>query len=157
MSKKISLVDIKKDVKKYDQQKRIDLNEDTFVVIYPHFSPSKMAELIKEMVTDKLRAEEAGIDFDKVNMSDWFLFNIIYKFADLGIPSKIEKKVQAFNVLIDWEYFGQVIEAFPQESIKAFEKAFLQFKDNLDVILDNKELVNDEVLDGLLKQEELSE
>jgi hypothetical protein len=153
MSKKISLVDIKNENKVYDQKKRIDLSEDAYVVIYPHFSPTKITELIKEMITDQQRAEEVGIKFDQINMSDWFLFNIIYKFADLGIPSEIKKKVQAFAHLIDYKYFGQIIESFPQESIKSFEESFFRFKENFDLLTKENGLLNDDVIEELLEKE----
>lgn len=138
MSKKISLVDIKNDNKVYSQKKRIELDENSHAFIYPHFAPSKQAELIKEMITDSQRAKEAGIDFDKINMADWSLFNIIYKFADLGIPSEIKKKVQAFYLLVDWKYFGKIIESFPQESIDEFTQTFLRFSENFKTVLEGQ-------------------
>jgi hypothetical protein len=141
MAKKLTLVDIKNENKRYSEKKRIDLSEDEYVVIYPYFAPTKMSELIQEMVSDKQRATEAGLEFDKINMGDWFLFNIVYKFADLGIPSDIKKKIAAFNVLVDWKHFGKIVESYPQESINSLEDAFLNFKDNFE-LLTKQDLTN---------------
>lgn len=157
MAKKISLVDIKNDNKAYDQKKRIDLSDEEYVVIYPYFSPSKVAELIKEMITDQQRANGAGIKFDHINMGDWFLFNIVYKFADLGIPSDIKKKVQAFAHLIDYKHFGKIIDSFPQESMKSLEESFLRFSENFDLLLKENGIVSDEKIDELLEKENITQ
>lgn len=151
--KKLTLTDIKNEIKVFDQKKRVDLSDDFYVVIYPHFSPTKLTELIKEMVTDKLRAEEAGLDFEKINIADWVLFSIIYKFADLGIPSEIKKKIQAFAQLIDSKYFGKIIESFPKESIKEFEETFMRFNENFQELLKANQKVDDKTIDELLKKE----
>lgn len=157
MAKKISLVDIKNDNKVYDQKKRIDLSEDEYVVIYPHFSPTKIAELIKEMVTDEQRANGAGIKFDHINMGDWYLFNVVYKFADLGIPSDIKKKIQAFAHLIDYKHFSKIVDSFPQESMKSLEESFLRFSENFDLLLKENGIVSDEKIDELLEIENITQ
>jgi hypothetical protein len=153
MTKKLTLVDIKNQNKVYEQKQRIELSDEFHLFIYPHFSPTKISELIKEMVTDGQRATEAGIDFDKINMGDWFMFNVIYKFADLGIPSEIKKKVQAFTYLIDSDFFGKIVESFPQESIKKLEESFLRFQANFELLLKENGLITDENIDELLEKE----
>jgi hypothetical protein len=150
MSKKLTLNDIKNENKVYSIKKKITLSGDFHVNIYPNFSPSKITELIKEMVTDKQRAEDAGLNFDDINMGDWVLFNIIYKFADLGIPSDILKKVEAFTILIDSEHFSEIINEFPQESIDKLNKAFARFRENFDFIMKNQGM---EQIDSLLEDE----
>lgn len=132
MSKQLKLVDIKNENKIYNEKKKVELSDKYFVYIYPHFSPIKITELINEILTDPQRAKEVGIDFDKINITDWGLFNIIYKFADLGIPSEIKKKVQAFSEIMNSEYWTKIIEAFPVESIN-------KFKESLDIISANIE------------------
>ncbi|WP_080845555.1 hypothetical protein [Cytobacillus gottheilii] len=151
MSKKITLTDIKNDNKAYSQKKRVELSDDSHVFIYPHFSPTKMAELSKELATDAIRAKEAGIDFEKINLTDWSLYSIIYKFADLGIPSEIKKKVQAFQLLVDWKHFGDLIEAFPKESIKEFENYFMRFQQGVFEVLDrDKENLSTEKVENIV-------
>jgi hypothetical protein len=151
MSQKLNLSLIKSENKKFEQKQRIDLSDKYHVFIYPHFSPIKTSELIKEMITDKERAEQAGIDFGKINMADWVLFNIIYKFADLGIPSEIKKKVQAFTELVNYEFYGKIIESFPQESLKNLQESIMRFKDNLDLLVKNEQGEVD--IDKLLEKE----
>ncbi|PLR99647.1 hypothetical protein [Bacillus sp. T33-2] len=154
MSKKLTLNDIKNENKVFSQKKKIELSDDYHVFIYPHFSPTKIAELIKEMVTDKIRAEDAGINFNEIHMADWVLYNIIYKFTDLGIPSEIKKKVQAFAYLVDSQYFGTIIESFPQESIKKFTDSFAKFKENFDLVMKSQDMSVEEIV-GLLKEDEV--
>jgi hypothetical protein len=153
MSKKLTLADIKNQIKVYEQKQRIELSDDFHLFIYPHFSPSKIGELIKEMVTDPQRAKDAGIDFDEINMGDWFLFNVIYKFADLGIPSEIKKKVQAFSYLVDSEFFGKIIDSFPQESIHKIEESFNNFQENFNAILQESGYVPEDKIDELIEVE----
>ena len=152
-SKKLTLTDIKNENKIYEQKKRVELSDNYHVFIYPNFSPVKIKDLIKELVNDPQRATDAGLNFDNINMGDWFLFNVIYKFSDLGIPSEIKKKIQAFTYLMDSAYYEQIINAFPQESLKKINDAFLRFKENLDLLMKENGIVNDKVIDGLLEKE----
>lgn len=152
-SKKLTLTDIKNEVKVFEDKKRVQLSEGFHVFIYPHFSPTKIAELIKEMVTDNERAEKAGIDFEKINQGDWYLFNIIYKFADLAIPSEIKKKIQAFTYLIESEHFGKIIESFPKESLTKLEQSLNRFKENFELLMKENGIVSDEKIDELLNKE----
>lgn len=145
MTKKITLTDIKNSNKVYTKREKIVLSDDSHVFIYPHFSPTKMSELIKEMLLDSENAKKEGIDFEKINMADWSLFSIIYKFADLGIPSDIKKKVEAFHLLVDWEHFGKIIESFPEESIKKFTDTFINFSKNIDTLLKSKDIELEEI------------
>lgn len=156
-SKKLTLTDIKNENKVYEQKKRIELSDDFHVFIYPNFSPTKIREVIKEILTDPQRAKDAGLNFDDINMGDWFLFNVIYKFAELGIPSDIKKKVQAFTYLIDSKYYEQIINAFPKDSIKKINESFLRFKENLDVLIKENGLLHDAAIDELLKEENITQ
>jgi hypothetical protein len=154
MGKKITLADIKNQNKVYEQKQKVELSDGNYLFIYPNFSPTKMAELIKEVVTEPQLAKDKGIDFDKINTGDWYLFNIICKFSDLVIPSNIEKKVQAFKELIDWEYFGALIDSFPKESIKKLDEAFTRFKENFEILMKENGLVTEEKLDELIEIEQ---
>lgn len=152
-SKKLTMTDVKNEVKVFEEKKRVELSDNFHVFIYPHFSNTKIAELIKEMITDNERAEKAGIDFENINSGDWYLFNIIYKFADLAIPSEIKKKVQAFTYLIESEHFSKIVESFPKESLTKFEQALKRFKENFELLMKENGLVSDEKIDELLNKE----
>lgn len=138
MPKKLNLSDIKKENKIYEQKQKVELSDEYFVNIYPNFSPKKVSELIKEMITDRERAEEIGIDFDEIPMGDWSLFNIVYKFTDLGIPSDIKSKVLAFNELINYEHYGKIIAAFPQESLIKLQDMVNRFNENLELLVEKE-------------------
>lgn len=142
MSKKLTLIDIKNENKIYDQKEKVILSDEFYVNIYPNFSPIKISELIREILTDPQRAKDAGIDFDKINITDWGLFNLIYKFADLNIPSDIQKKVQAFNEIMNSDYWTKIIEAFPEESINKFKEALDNISSNLETLVKNNQAEN---------------
>jgi hypothetical protein len=112
VSKKLTLKDLKNENKIYDQKKKVTLSDEYYVNIYPYFSPIKISEYINETLTDPQRAKEAGIDFDKISLEDWSLFNIIYKFTDLGIPNEIDKKVKAFTDIANSKYWEKIISSF---------------------------------------------
>jgi hypothetical protein len=117
MAKKLTMTDIKNENKKYTEKKKVVLSDEYYVHIYPNFSPESISELINEIISDSQRAKEVGINFDKISTSDWSIFNVIYKFTDLGIPTDIKRKVQAFTEIMNSEYLVKIIEAFPVESI----------------------------------------
>jgi hypothetical protein len=148
MSKKLTLTDIKNENKIYDQKKKVTLSDEYYVYVYPNFSPIKISELIREVLTDPQRAKDADINFDEINMADWGLFNIIYKFTDLGIPNDIKKKVQAFTEIMNSEYWGKIIESFPQESIQKITDSLNRFSENFESIVkentDVDKLLDDE-------------
>ena len=154
MSKKLTLSAIKESNKKYTQKKRVELSDGTHLFIYPHFSQPDKIALIKEIMTNAVEAKEAGIDLDSLNFSDWTAFNLIYKFADLGIPKDIKKKIQTFHELVKYDYFGEIIEAFPQESIDGFTKTTQTFQKNLDKIMEQRGIKLEDALEQASEMEE---
>jgi hypothetical protein len=138
MVKKLTFKDIEKENKLYEKKKKVTLSDEFYVNIYPNFSPIKISEVIRETLTDPQIALDAGIDFSKINLGDWQLFNIICKFTDLGIPSDdIQKKVQAFIEVMNSEYWTKIIASFPKESLNKLDESFDRFKENLDLMLKN--------------------
>jgi hypothetical protein len=132
MSKKLTLKDLKNENKIYDQKKKVTLSDEYYVNIYTHFSPIKIAELIRETLTDPQKAIESGINFDNISIPDWGLFNIIYKFTDLGIPSDIKSKVAAYIEIMNSEYWTKIIESFPEESINKIKESLDRFSANFE-------------------------
>lgn len=116
-SKKLNIGVIEKENKIYEEKVKVDLSNGYYVNIYKNFSPIKINELVREILTDRQRAEESGIDFTEINMKDWGYFNIIYKFSDLGIPSDIKSKVDAFIQVMNFKDWTKILSAFPKESI----------------------------------------
>lgn len=146
MSKKIKLSDIKNDNKKFEEKKKVELSDDYYINIYPNFSNDKIAELINETILDPQRAKESGIDFDKIPLADWGLFNIIYKFSDLDIPSDIKRKVQAFEIVMKSEYWTKIIAAFPEESI-------LKVKESLGIFTENFKMLSRQEIEHELENQ----
>ena len=147
MSKKLTLTDIKNSNKKFTQKKRVDLSDGSHLFIYPYFSPTSKNELIKEIMTEFTKATELGLDFKKINFADWTAFNLIYKYADLGIPKDIKKKIIAFHELLNYELFGEILASFPKESIDGFNETVLQVQQNLNAILQERGIKLDEALE----------
>lgn len=133
MSKKLTLSHLKTKVKEYDLKEKVTLDEETHVNIFPNFSPERIREMIKEMLSDGERAKKANIPFN-VNLIDWGNFNIIKFFTDLGIPNDIDKKLQAFVMLKNTDYFEAIINKFPEDSIKRIEKELDRVNRNLNAI-----------------------
>jgi hypothetical protein len=147
MSKKLTLSGIKESNKKFTQKKRVELSDGSHLFIYPHFSHPDKIDLIKEVMSNMVEAKELGIDLEKLNFSDWTAFNLIYKFADLGIPKDIKKKIQAFHELIKYDCFGEILNAFPQESIDGFTKTTETFQKNLDAIMEQRGIKFEDALE----------
>lgn len=133
-AKKLTLTDIKNETKVYEEKQKVELSDGVFVNIYPNFSPTKISEYIREIVTDPIRAKEVGIDFDGIALSDWSMFNVICKFTDLGIPTDIEKKVDVFLMFADSKRFWEILSSFPAESIAKLTEAANNFKDNQELL-----------------------
>ena len=112
---------------------------------FPNFSPTKVQQLITEILTDKARAEKAGLKFD-VSTSNWGFFNIIKHFTDLGIPDDIEGKLKVYMTLIETEYFSQIIRSFPQESIDMVSEEIRKVTSSLEEFLNMEEEKQQEVL-----------
>lgn len=118
MAKKLNMAIVKENIAKLNEKKKIEFDDGVYVNIYPDFAMSKVSELLKEVLTDELKATEAGIDFSNVNRGDWLMFNIIKKFSDLVVPGDIKKKIQAFIYLRDSDYFLKLVNEYPEESLK---------------------------------------
>jgi hypothetical protein len=131
MGKKLNFKQIETQVSQYSKKQKVTLSDGNYVNIYPNFSPTKVQNMVKEIMSDQIRAEKAGIDFSSIKIDDWGFFNIIKSFCDLDIPSEIEKKVQAFTTLVESDYFTEIISAFPQESLQKVIKALDQTTQNL--------------------------
>lgn len=145
--RKIKLSDIEKSNKIYDHKIKVTLDDNFYINIFPNFSPIKLSELIKETIlTDAQRAKDEGIDFDKITLGDWGLFNIIYKFSDLDIPDDIKSKIQAFETIMNSKYWTNIIAAFPEESI-------LQAKQSLDNFTENYKALSQQEIERILENQ----
>jgi hypothetical protein len=130
MAKKITLKHIENENKKYEKKKKVELPNGDYLYIYPNFSNEKIAELINEHVSDLISAKEEGIELNEKSMRDWGAFNIICKFSELEIPNDIKLKFQAFEQIIKYDYYTDIIAAFPEESFRKVEVAFNNFSEN---------------------------
>lgn len=115
---KLTLNQIQKQVNQYSKKQKVTLGDGNYVNIYPNFSPNTITKMIHETLTDHVRANDAGIDFESIKEDEWGFFNMIKFFSDLDIPSDIKEKVQVFTYLVESDYFVEIIQAFPQESIE---------------------------------------
>ncbi|MEN7437642.1 hypothetical protein AAGV27_21630 [Bacillus velezensis] len=146
-SKKLNLGLIEESVSKYDKKEKVQLTDDVHVFIYPYFSPSRLSNLFKQILSDQKQAEEKGIDFKKINFVDWIAFSLIKEFADLGIPNDIKNKVKWFHSLVESEFFPLILSSFPEESIKKLNGATKMLQDSLDKLSNiSPEEINDLIL-----------
>ncbi|MCY8856517.1 hypothetical protein [Bacillus atrophaeus] len=146
-SKKLNLALIEESVSKYDKKEKVQLTNDVHVFIYPYFSPTRLTNMLTELITDPQNAEEKTIDFKSINPVQWGFFSLIKEFTDLGIPSDIKNKVKWFVKLVDSEFFPMIISSFPEESMKKFGEATKMMQENLDKLSNmNSAEINDLIL-----------
>ncbi|MCE4051900.1 hypothetical protein [Bacillus sp. Au-Bac7] len=136
MANKLTLTEVKKINKKFDEKKRVELPDGNHVFIYPNFSKKDVMNLLGETFTEFAENQKA---FKKINMTDWATFALLYKFADLGIPSVFSKKVLAFDELLRYDHYEDIISAYPAESIKLYEEMMKKFQHNMNTLIDSKE------------------
>ncbi|NCT27063.1 hypothetical protein GXB79_02010 [Bacillus velezensis] len=157
-SKKLNLGLIEESVSKYDKKERVQLTDDVHVFIYPYFSPSRLSNLFKQILSDQKQAEEKGIDFKKINFVDWIAFSLIKEFADLAIPNDIKNKAKWFHNLVDSEFFPLILSSFPEESIKKLNEATKMLQENLDKLSNiSQEEINDLILNKVEEIENSAE
>ncbi|MEC2307608.1 hypothetical protein [Bacillus atrophaeus] len=150
-SKKLNLALIEESVSKYDKKEKVQLTNDVHVFIYPYFSPTRLTNMLTELITDPQNAEEKSIDFKSINPVQWGFFSLIKEFTDLGIPSDIKNKVKWFVKLVDSEFFPMIISSFPEESMKKFGEATKMVQENLDKL---SNMTSEEINDLILKKVE---
>ncbi|MCY8958149.1 hypothetical protein [Bacillus atrophaeus] len=150
-SKKLNLALIEESVSKYDQKEKVQLTNDVHVFIYPYFSPTRLTNMLTELISDPQKAEEKNIDFKSINPVQWAFFSLIKEFTDLGIPSDIKNKVKWFVKLVDSEFFPMIISSFPEESMKKFGEATKMMQENLDKL---SNMTSEEINDLILKKVE---
>ncbi|MCY8934328.1 hypothetical protein MOE21_17215 [Bacillus atrophaeus] len=150
-SKKLNLALIEESVSKYDKKEKVQLTNDVHVFIYPYFSPTRLTNMLTELITDPQNAEEKTIDFKSINPVQWAFFSLIKEFTDLGIPSDIKNKVKWFVKLVDSEFFPMIISSFPEESMKKFGEATKMMQENLDKL---SNMTSEEINDLILKKVE---
>ncbi|ATO29026.1 hypothetical protein ACQGRJ_09630 [Bacillus atrophaeus] len=150
-SKKLNLALIEESVSKYDKKEKVQLTNDVHVFIYPYFSPTRLTNMLTELISDPQKAEEKTIDFKSINPVQWGFFSLIKEFTDLGIPSDIKNKVKWFVKLVDSEFFPMIISSFPEESMKKFGEATKMMQENLDKL---SNMTSEEINDLILKKVE---
>ncbi|MCY8944298.1 hypothetical protein [Bacillus atrophaeus] len=150
-SKKLNLALIEESVSKYDKKEKVQLTNEVHVFIYPYFSPTRLTNMLTELITDPQNAEEKTIDFKSINPVQWAFFSLIKEFTDLGIPSDIKNKVKWFVKLVDSEFFPMIISSFPEESMKKFGEATKMMQENLDKL---SNMTSEEINDLILKKVE---
>ncbi|PRS77196.1 hypothetical protein C6Y03_01045 [Bacillus sp. LNXM65] len=141
-TKAVNLTTLGELTKKYDEKKKVQLNDEFHLYIYPEFAPSKIAEVLKELNTDYFNGDKNGLKINEIVMTDWLYFLVIKKFTNLKISNSLKSKMSAYINLVDSGLMGQIMMSFPEESIqkvldhiKSVEDAVDQF---IDSDLDNK-------------------
>ncbi|MEM5009244.1 hypothetical protein WKH57_00855 [Niallia taxi] len=153
MSKKLTLSTIKESNKKYSQKKRIDLPDGNHVFIYPDFSPTKTVEFVRELLMEYLNKEDNGLSKTKIDLNSWTVLSLLYKFADLGIPSDTKKKILAFNELLEYEYTPLIIGGFTTESINKLKATMDNIVKNIDLLAKEQNLNDSDLIEQVIKTE----
>lgn len=120
--KQLTFSQVKKDSKKYKEKIRVELDNGEFYVdIYPNFEPKKIKAMMFDIGQVFNFASENNIDLPNEVIYDFIYCFIIKHFSSIPSPTDHRKLIQGFIDLINSDYFIQIVEAYPQESV---EKVF---------------------------------
>ncbi|MCY7479793.1 hypothetical protein [Bacillus safensis] len=136
-TKAVNLTTLGELTKKYDEKKKVQLNEEFHLYIYPEFAPSKIAEVLKELNTDYFNGGKNGLKIDEIAMTDWLYFLIIKKFTSLKIPNSLKSKMSAYINLVDSGLMGQIMMSFPEESIQKVLDHIKSVEDAVEQLVDS--------------------
>lgn len=135
MSKKLNLTAIKDSNKKYKEKKRIELSDGSHLFIYPHFSKPDMLELFRNVFEEYNNLENKKL-MKNISMGLWTSFSMVAKFTDLGIPQTgIKNRILAFNELLTYDLYDEILSSFPEESINRFNEVGESYYSALDELL----------------------
>ena len=153
MSKKLTLTAIKDSNKKFSQKQRVDLPDGNHAFIFPHFSPTKLMDLIKELLLEYVDQDKNGIKKSGIDFNTWTALSLLYKFADLGIPSDVKKKIVAFSELIEYDHTGDIMSSFPKESIDKLKTTMENIQKNMDLLIAEGKISAESAIDQAVKME----
>ena len=153
----ISINDLASEVEIYDQTVSFDVEvngEEMEIKYYPYFKPTKINELIEELIWFYQKAKEEGIEIQDKRFPEIVMFFILRHFTDLqfGEPKNAERLFKEFNIVVNsalFKFFSE--EAFLSSSVKdVFEKVNDVVKNNeilsaqMQTIVDVNKEVTDE-------------
>lgn len=110
------------------------------VVIEPKFKPSKIQQLIQELIEKSEYAEQNGFI---INVVDYMFILLLKHFTDIKFSDKYEKQIQMMQVLVDLNYFERIISEFDQSEIDKLTQIFQNNVDNISKLLDKNQGVEE--------------
>ena len=132
-TKSLSLATLKKtDAQKFGSKKQIIIDGYSLVVDEA-FRPTKVQELVSEYLDKVLYVTQNEIEFSK--WFDYILLLMVRHFTSLEIPSDFESQVSAWKLLIDTDYFVQILDALNQEEMQKVWNAIKDANDVQDQII----------------------
>jgi len=118
MSKKLTLQVLKNDAKKYEKKEKVQLTEDIHAYIYPHFSPTKVKDMLIEFLIDFDQAKREKLDLESVGRQEWLFFMIVKTFTDLEISPHLKNKLNTYLQIRDSDIYPLILNSFPVESVE---------------------------------------
>ena len=122
MSQKLNLQALKSNAKKYDKKEKVQLNNDFHVYVYKHFAPSKVVDMLVELLTDYEESKKQKLGLESISRQDWLYFMIIKTFTDLNISPVLKNKIATYLQIRDSDIYPLLTFAFPKESYERVVK-----------------------------------
>jgi hypothetical protein len=119
MTKQLGVTKIKNDNKKYSVIKRVEIDEDTYLDIYPNMKPTEVNEVISEFMDLVPLAVKNKIDINDKIFGLFLDAVTVNHFSKLNLSKKDPVKyIQNLLGLInlDNEGFRKILEAFPPDT-----------------------------------------
>lgn len=118
MTKQLTLSEIKKQDKQFENKKRILLGEsgEYYVDINIKFRPTLIQQMIAELTDKMLQIKEQNIEFKYMDI--YSLLLLIKYFTSFKVPDELSEQIKVLELLIDGGYFGAIVNEFDEEELK---------------------------------------
>lgn len=117
--KKLTLAQIKKENKKYDEMVKVTFEDNTYLHINRYFSPIKIDAMLQSFAETLQSAEKAGVFFQENKIVDFLMLHVFKHFSslDTDIPDDLETKLIVFNELMKSNYAEKLVESYDPEQL----------------------------------------
>lgn len=117
-AKNLTLAKAKQKAQQFNERKLVHLDDNYSIEVDKKFAPSKIqlfsviwAKLINAMV-------EGEAVLNDEDLGKLFAILLIENFSSLVLPAEIEKKIDAYDILLDAGYLHDILNAFDADEVK---------------------------------------
>ncbi len=143
MAKKMTLSNLQSQVNREYKPRKLIL-DGYEVLIEDKFKPTKIQQLIQELIGKSEYAEQNGLLF---NIIDYSYILLIKYFTDVKVPNEYENQIQIMQTLFDLNYIEKIISEFNQDEVNKITNMLKNSVNNTTKLLEG--------LQGLIENAEL--